>query len=211
MAGFTPTEQAALLNQIPSPLWGQMHDGPAGPLGTAHVAFDARRISIAFAAAATIGGIVQRVNSALAQWTLVQTPTSDTPLDVTDVSLWTAQNAGTCIGRLPIGGFPYRACSVDATGDSFRSAGSGFGNGNFVEVMAEPGADPTLAGTGLVSDTRYFVVNNVGGTFQLSAAVGGAPVDVAVDCNVRVARALHRVVSAGGTVRIPAGQLALLL
>lgn len=210
MPGFTPTYQATLLNQIPSPLFGQMHDGPPGPNGLAHVAFDTRRISIAFAAAAAVGGIMQRLNSALVSWTNVLTPAPDTPLEVTDLTLWTAGSGGTCVGRFPIGGFPYRACSMDGTTNKLTSSGVGLGNDNLCEAFAEPGADPALTGLGLAPDTRYFVVGAVGSTFGLATAQGGAPIDIA-DGNIRLARALHRVVSQNGTVRIPAGQLALLL
>jgi hypothetical protein len=109
------------------------------------------------------------------------------------------------IGRMPLGGFPPLACSALASSNFVTTSAPGFTIDNMVEAFAEPGADPTLTGTGLSPDTRYFVVAQSGGTFKLSLTQGGSEVDILTDCNFRLQRAKRFPVISGGTARIPVG------
>lgn len=195
-------------------VWIGLHFAPAGPLGTANGAGNGRKLVQLGdpTTGTTLDHIIKVLTTLDVVWAdFIAAGGDDVPTVLTDWSAHTGDTGdGTsiCILRAPIGGYPYRACSVSSISDSFVSAGSGLADGNAVEVFAEPGADPTLPGFGLSPDTRYWVVNATGPTFQLSVSPGGPPVNITADGGLRVARAKKVSVNNHGTVRILAGDLA---
>lgn len=197
-------------------IWIGLHLAPAGPLCTANSAGNGRKLVQLGdpTTGTTLDHIIKVLTAALVQWDdFAAAGGDDTPAVLTD---WSAHTGDTGDGssipilRAPIGGYPYRACSVSAASNIFTSAASGLADGNAVEVFAEPGADPTLPtlGPAIQPDTRYWVVNGTGATFQLSNSPGGAVINVPADAGVRVARAKKISVNNHGTVRIQAGDLA---
>jgi hypothetical protein len=63
-------------------------------------------------------------------------------------------------------------CTVDPGTDTFTSNGHGFNDDDQVYVSAE------VAPTGMVLETRRYVINSTANTFQLSTSLGGGAIDM---------------------------------
>ena len=66
------------------------------------------------------------------------------------------------------------AFTADNTTDTFTLAAHGLANGTPVQVRNSGGALPA----GLSIDTEYYIINTAANTFQLSATVGGAAINI---------------------------------
>lgn len=120
------------------------------------------------------------------------------------VAVYDASTAGTQKVWMPAGSTARRAFSVDAadvTANTITSAGHGLANGNSVLVWATIGA---VLPTPLVEDTEYFVVGATTDTFQLSATLGGAAIDLTAIGDGDVQKFTPEVFAAQGTYQVSA-------
>lgn len=92
------------------------------------------------------------------------------------VGFWDALAAGTFLGMSPNGGgTPQGFVVPDVLADVLECVGHGFVNGDAVVLWALPG-DPLP--TGLAEGLVYFVVTATADDLQLSATLGGAPINI---------------------------------
>ena len=113
-----------------------------------------------------------------------------------------ASGAATLRAWSPAGASARRAFSVDAadvTANTITSAGHGLVNGNSVLVWATIGA---ALPTGLAEDTEYFVVGAATDTFQLSATLGGAAINITAIGDGDVQKFTPEVFAAQGTYQV---------
>jgi hypothetical protein len=118
------------------------------------------------------------------------------------VQLWSATTAGTSRAWLPAGSTARRSFSVDAAdfaADTITSAAHGLVNGNSVVVWASIGA---VLPTPLAEDTEYFVVGAATDTFQLSATLGGAAINLTAIGDGDVQKFTPEVFNAQGTYQV---------
>jgi hypothetical protein len=137
--------------------------------------------------------------------------TFDVPAGTTvrNVGLWSLSTAGVLRAWMPAGSTARRAFSVDAadvTADTITSAGHGLVNGNSVVVWPTIGA---ILPTPLAEDTEYFVVGAATDTFQLSATLGGAAINLTAIGDGDVQKFTPEVFAAQGTYQVSAFQISL--
>lgn len=127
--------------------------------------------------------------------------------DVYFVGFWDA--GATFYGYAPIGAGLAGFGAVDAdgvTGDAVASAAHGLANGEQV-IVANVFAE-SLPG-GLAEGTAYFVVGATADTFQLSAASGGAAIDLSSAGELFWQQVVPETFTEQGTLTIADAQLAL--
>lgn len=135
---------------------------------------------------------------------IVAAQTFDVPAGTTirAVTLWDALTVGNRRAWMPAGSSARRAFSVDAadvTADTITSAGHGLVNGNSVVVWPTIGA---VLPTPLAEDTEYFVVGAATDTFQLSATLGGAAINLTAIGDGDVQKFTPEVFAAQGTYQV---------
>ncbi len=121
---------------------------------------------------------------------------------VRGIGLWSASTAGTIRAWSPAGASARRAFSVDAadvTADTITSAAHGLVNGNSVVVWPTIGA---VLPTPLAEDTEYFVVGAATDTFQLSATLGGAAINLTAIGDGDVQKFTPEVFAGQGTYQV---------
>lgn len=129
---------------------------------------------------------------------------------ITHYGLWSALAAGTFYGSIPrtgVGEAIYGFATVDAAGvtaDAIQSAAHGLANDQRVlvyNVFAES------LPTGLAEGTIYFVVGTTTNTFQVSATLAGAAVNITAQGELMFQRCVPEVFASPGSLLTATGNL----
>ncbi len=175
-------------------LYVALHDGYPGETGASEVVGGSyARQSAAFnAAAAGLIDNTSNINFA-----------SMPGVTVFGVSLWDAATAGNCLYTGMLGGTQNFFTAAN-TGDLFTSYGHGLVNDDRVIIEAGFGAGLPAGPT---EGTIYHVISATTDTFQISATQGGGAVALTSDGEGIVTFVDEKVVGAGSTFQIAAGDL----
>lgn len=162
---FTPGAKDVMLNAFGTDAdFVSLHTAYPGNTGASEVsggspAYARKAMTFAASSAGTMAGSA--------------TPTFDVPAATTIYWLghWDAVTTGNFRGYEPLGGTPFRYTCNTGT-DTFTVVSHGYSNGD--QVVFFNGTSLT----GLTTGTAYFVVSASTDTFQVSATLGGAAIDV---------------------------------
>jgi hypothetical protein len=175
-----------------------LHDGyPADTGANEIVGGSYARQAVTFNAAS--GGLMD--NSGALNFTNMPSVT------IYGVGVWDAASAGNALYTGMLGGARDAFTAAD-TGDVFTAPAHGLSDND--RVVLEAGFGGSLP-TGVSEGTIYHVVSGTTDTFQVSTSQGGAAVVLTADGNGEVIFVDEKVVGAGSTFQIAAGDLDLRL
>lgn len=180
---------------LPVPFWG-LNSGHPGETGANELSGGSyARQSIAFAAAAA----GHTDNTTLEQWDLTGV-TAGTVFFLTE---WDAVSGGNAIWAVPLVGLA-ATFTAQASTDALTSYGHGYSDADRVYVKAASGS---ALPAGLAEDTLYFVVGSTASTFQLSATLAGAAINITADGEGIAVRATGKAFNPGDLFQIAIGDL----
>lgn len=122
------------------------------------------------------------------------------PTRVVGWALMDASTAGNCRYYGEFVGTP-KGFVAKASTDTFTAIGHGYANGTKVRVWAIPGVQALP--TGVSAFTTYYIVATATDTFQLSATLGGAAIDITADGAGIIAQDNSQEYLSGNTFTIP--------
>jgi hypothetical protein len=96
---FSTAAKNAMLDALPSTLYGQLHIGAPGAAGTSNPATETDRAPVTMAAASS--GI--RISSGDMDWTGIAGPTPPSTETISHLGVWSASSSGTFYGSGPLG------------------------------------------------------------------------------------------------------------
>lgn len=122
--------------------------------------------------------------------------------------IWDASTGGNLIAK----GFLHsalRVCTADPATEIITSAGHGFANGNTVIFCNSDGTAPG----GLTEYTEYYVISSTTNTFQVSATLNGAAINLttAGTGTTFCALSYFKVVTQGDSMKVDPANLTLLM